>query len=63
MRSGQKELYKLDDDIGETNDVSALYPDKAKELVSQLSIQLRKWKAPMPVLKKTGKALPMPDVQ
>jgi hypothetical protein len=61
QRTGKKELYNLKDDIGESNDISVRYPDKVKELSSLLSVQLREWKAPMPVIRNTGKLVPMPD--
>lgn len=61
MQTGKNELYNLLDDVGETNDLSGLYPDKTKQLASLLAQQLKKWKSPMPVFKNTGKAVPMPD--
>jgi len=61
MRTGKKELYNLNDDIGENNNLSAVNPDKVKELASILSNELRKNKAPMPNFKSTGKPVPMPD--
>ena len=61
QRTGKKELYNLKDDIGELSDISGRYPDTVKELSSLLSVQLREWKAPMPVIKNTGKQVPMPD--
>ncbi|MBV7530806.1 sulfatase [Chitinophaga sp. sic0106] len=61
MRTGVKELYDLSTDIGEVNNVAPQQPEKVKELSQLLSNQLRAWKAPMPVIKATGKAVPMPD--
>jgi arylsulfatase A-like enzyme len=61
MRNGHKELYNLKMDVGENNDLNSKYPHKVKDLSSLLSDKLRGWKAPMPVLKATGKAVPMPD--
>ena len=61
MRTGKKELYQLSNDIGENNDVSALFPEKQQELSSILSDHLRKWNSPMPVFKLTGKKVPLPD--
>jgi len=63
MRTGKKELYNLKDDIRELNDLAAAYPDKVKALSAALSNQLRKWNAPMPVVKSTGKPVPWPDEQ
>jgi len=61
MRTGKKELYNLALDIGENNDLSFQYADKLVELSILLSNQLRKWEAPMPRIKKTGKLVPFPD--
>ena len=63
MRTGKKELYNLKDDIEEMNDVSAQNPEKVNQLSSLLGNKLREWKSPMPVDKKTGKAVAMPDEQ
>lgn len=63
QRSGKKELYNLTEDIGEVNDLSTLHPEKTHELAVLLGSQLRSWKAPMPVFRKTGKRVPMPDEQ
>ena len=51
MRNGKKELYDLQNDIGETKDLSADNPEKTKELVNALGAQLKYWNAPMPVYK------------
>jgi hypothetical protein len=61
MRNGTKELYNLRSDIGETKNLALQYPDKVKELSHLLGTQLRKWKSPMPILKKTGKPVALPD--
>ncbi len=61
MQNGKNELYNLQQDIGENNDIPDQYPEKAKELSALLSGQLRKWKAPLPVFKNTGKMVPWPD--
>lgn len=54
------ELYDLYADLGEEKDLSAVYPEKTKELVNILGKQLRDFKAPMPSYKKTGEQLPYP---
>ena len=54
MLSGTHELYNLTEDIGEQNDVSALYPQKVKELSAVLSDRLRGWNAAMPSDTLTG---------
>jgi arylsulfatase A-like enzyme len=61
MRTGRKELYNLNDDIEESNNLSDIHPDKVKQLSVILSNELRKQKAPMPSFKSTGKVVPMPD--
>lgn len=61
MRNGQTELFNLENDIGETTDLSGRYPKRVKELCSMLSSQLREYRAPMPVIKQTGKAIPYCD--
>lgn len=61
MRDGSKELYNIKNDIGETKNLSTQHPDKVKALSSLLSQQLRNWKSPTPIIKGTGKTVPMPD--
>ncbi len=61
MRTGKNELYNLQYDIGESTDLSALYPVKTKQLAELLSHQLRKWNSSMPIFKNTGRTVPMPD--
>ncbi|MCJ8165713.1 sulfatase [Pontibacter sp. E15-1] len=61
MRDGKLELYNLRSDIGETTDVATKHPKRVKALAAKLSQQLRQWNAPMPMVKSTGKPVPMPD--
>lgn len=61
QRNGKKELYHLSKDLSEANDLSNSYPDKVLALSKLLSLQLKQWKAKMPVVKSTGKSLPFPD--
>lgn len=61
MHDGKLELYNLKKDISEKNDVAAKHPDIVKTLAKELGDQLRAWGAPMPVVKATGKLVPMPD--
>lgn len=63
MKTGKNELYNLQDDIGEMNDLSDQYPERTKALSVLLGKQLREWKSPMPVLKATGKTVSYPDVK
>ncbi|WP_423737046.1 sulfatase [Chitinophaga caseinilytica] len=61
MRDGKKELYDIEADLRESNDLSAVNPAKVKALSALLSDRLREWKAQMPPLKNSGKAAPFPD--
>jgi arylsulfatase A-like enzyme len=61
LRNGGKELYNLQDDLGEMKDLSDRFPFKVKELSVLLSDRLRKWNAPMPARKTTQKRVPFPD--
>ncbi|WP_316838652.1 sulfatase [Pedobacter gandavensis] len=61
MRDGTKDLYNLRTDIGELKNEAAGNQEKVKELSALLADQLRKWEAPMPIVKSTGKAVVMPD--
>lgn len=61
MRDGSKELYDLKTDIGELKDLAMENPGKVKELSALLAGQLRKWAAPMPIVKSTGKPAAWPD--
>ncbi len=54
------ELYDLEADIHEANDVSGRYPDKTKELARLLTQQLKQKGGQLPVYKATGKAVPYP---
>lgn len=61
QRNGQKELYHLSTDLGELQDLSSQYPEKVQSLSKLLSMQLRQWKAKMPMVISTGKFLAFPD--
>lgn len=61
MHDGKLELYNLKNDLSERNNVAAKNPKIVKELAKELGNSLRKWEAPMPVVKATGKLVPMPD--
>ena len=61
LRNGQKELYNLKEDIGETNDLTKTNPQKTAELTNLLGSWLRKWNAPMPVYKSTQQPAAWPD--
>lgn len=61
MHDAKLELYNIKEDISERNDVAAEHPEIVKELAVELSDKLRGWEAPMPIVKATGKTVPMPD--
>ena len=61
MRDRSKQLYNLQSDIGENNDVAAQNPEVVKALSTALGTQLRQWKATMPIDKKSNTTAPMPD--
>jgi len=61
MRTGKKELYDLNNDIGELNDLAAKYSQIVKQLTNLLTEQLKADKAPMPILNATGKLVPWPN--
>ena len=61
IKCGALELYNVKQDIGETRNVAAVYPEKTKELAKALSRRLREYKASMPIIRATGKPVPMPD--
>jgi arylsulfatase A-like enzyme len=55
------ELFNLDDDISETNNLAGSKPEKIKELSTTLGEYLRSVDAQMPVDKKTGLQVSWPD--
>lgn len=55
------ELFDLNEDIGETNNLVEEQPEKAKELAKILSDYLRSVEAQMPSKKDTGEVVPFPD--
>ena len=61
IKSGALELYNIKEDIGETRNVAASHPGKVKELARMMSERLRTNKASMPIVRATGKPVPMPD--
>lgn len=61
QRTGKITLFNLKDDIEEAHDLSVAHPDIRSSLARELGTLLRKWNAPMPVFRATGKPVPMPD--
>ncbi len=57
----RKELFNLENDIGETNDVAKDNPSMVAQLSTALGGYLREIGAPMPASKRTGQAVPYPD--
>jgi hypothetical protein len=57
LEDGRLELYNLKDDIGETRNLAAELPEKAKELHGRLVAWRAEVKAPMPT-KNNGEAAP-----
>lgn len=55
------ELYDVQADIGEVNDLSVLQTEKLKEMASLLSKELKKRGALMPSFRKNGQQIPWPD--
>lgn len=54
------ELFKLDDDIGESNNLAAAQPEKVNELAGLLGSYLRSVDAQMPIDKASGEKIPYP---
>jgi arylsulfatase A-like enzyme len=61
MRDGKFEVFNLREDIGETVDVAARFPEIARDLKDLLSKQLRAWKAPMPLDIMSQRPVMLPD--
>jgi len=61
MKNGKLELYNLQQDIGELNNLAPKMKGKTSELSKLLSDQLRAWKAQLPTYKATGQQIPYPD--
>jgi arylsulfatase A-like enzyme len=56
FEDGRLELYHLKGDLGETNNLAAKLPAKAKELHAQLAAWRAEIKAPMPTTRKARRA-------
>ncbi len=61
MKNGKLELYNLQQDIGELNNLAPKMKGKTSELSKLLSDMLRTWKAQLPTYKATGQQIPYPD--
>ncbi|MEJ6779237.1 MAG: sulfatase [Akkermansiaceae bacterium] len=53
-------LYNLKDDLGEKTDLSQKHPEKTSKLAKALGKHLKSMDAVMPIIKATGKPVPLP---
>lgn len=60
-KAGKLELYDIQADIGEKNDLSISQPNKLKEMAILLTQELKSRGAVMPTFKSNGKQIPWPD--
>lgn len=60
MKSQKKELYNLNDDMGENYDLAQKFPKIVNHLSQLLGEQLEKWDSPMPFNKIKNKKVPYP---
>jgi arylsulfatase A-like enzyme len=60
-KTGQLELYNLDEDIAENHDLSKQWPEKTRQMAELLTKELKKRNAPMPHFIKSNKQIPWPD--
>lgn len=61
IRNSVFELYDLEEDISENNDLASSMPEKVSELARILGERLRRWNAAMPVIRSEGRTVPYPD--
>lgn len=54
------ELFNLRDDLSETNNLAAAEPARLRELAGELTQLLKQHRAPMLIVKATGRAVPLP---
>jgi arylsulfatase A-like enzyme len=59
--AGALELYNLDSDISERRNIASVNEAIVTRLSVILSEKLRSWNAPMPICRKTGRTVPLPD--
>jgi len=60
-KTGEKELYNVDQDISEEHNFAADHPEKVRQLSRRLGRELRRMNAQRPTFKATGKPCPWPD--
>ena len=61
MKDKKLELYDLEKDLGEQNDLAETNPQKLKELARLLTKELKQRGAQMPVWKSSGTSVDWPD--
>lgn len=59
--TGEKELYNISEDIGESQNLVSRHPRLVRKLSRLLGRSLRRMKAQRPIYKSTGKPCPWPD--
>ena len=59
-KDGPFELFNLSEDIGESNNLAAAYPERVAELAGDLAEKLIEYDAQMPIVKATGQVVPLP---
>ena len=60
-KTGEKQLYDIENDIGESRDLAAEQPKIVRRLSRELGRELRKMNALRPTVKETGKPCAWPD--
>ena len=60
-KTGEKELYNVDQDISEEHNLAANNPEKVRQLSRRLGRELRRMNAQRPTFKATGEPSPWPD--
>ncbi len=60
-KTGEKELYDITQDIGESSNLASRYPNVVKRLARKLGAYLRKAGAQRPSVKATNQPCPWPD--
>lgn len=59
--NGDKQLYNIDEDMSESNNMADAYPDVTEFLSQRLGARLREMNAQRPSVKATGRPCPWPD--
>lgn len=59
-KGGQLELFNLETDIGEINNLAQSYPEKVKELTKIMKDKFQEYDAQLPIVKATGERIKLP---